>query len=67
MASVYMAAQLIKNADALKIYVNKFDVNNKYNDFDKMKNKVLETLKKMEFHCSGCTYKKFYEYWWQIL
>ena len=24
-------------------------------------------LKKMEFHCSGCTYKKFYEYWWQIL
>ena len=49
MASIYMAAQLIKAADALKIYVNKFNINNKYNDLDKMKEKVLETLNKMEF------------------
>lgn len=49
MASVYMAAQLIKATDALKTYVNKFNINNKYNDLDKMKEKVLETLNKMEF------------------
>ena len=49
MASIYMAAQLIKTTDALKIYVNKFNINNKYNDLDKMKEKVLDTLNKMEF------------------
>ena len=49
MASIYMAAQLIKTTDALKIYVNKFNINNKYNDLNKMKEKVLDTLNKMEF------------------
>ena len=29
MASIYMAAQLIKTTDALKIYVNKFNINKK--------------------------------------
>ena len=47
MASIYMAAQLIKTTDALKFYVNKFNINNKYNDLNKMKEKVLDTLNKM--------------------
>ncbi len=49
MAGIYMTAQLIKTADALKIYTSKFNINNKYNDLDKMKTKILDTLDKMEF------------------
>ena len=31
MAKLYMATQLIKTADSFKSYVNKLNINNKYN------------------------------------
>jgi hypothetical protein len=48
MAKLYMATQLIKTADSFKSYVNKLNINNKYNEFDKIKDKLLESLSKME-------------------
>ena len=49
MANMYMPAQYIKDMEALKTYINKLDINNKYNDVDKIKDKIMSALKKLNF------------------
>lgn len=48
MARLYMATQIIKTADSFKSYVNKLNINNKYNELDKIKDKLIESLDKMQ-------------------
>ncbi len=49
MSNIYMASQIIKNTDALKLYINKLNINNKYNDLEKIKQRINDSLDKIAF------------------
>lgn len=46
--AIYMTSQIVKNTDYLISYINKLNINNKYNDVNKIKEKIMDYLLKMD-------------------